>query len=180
VPGRADKPPLKKRLILEGRRAGLLFGYLVLLLGCFTTYKRIILGEHGIAYFHYGYAFLEAAVLTKVILLGKSLRIGERFSHKPLIIPTLHKTVAFGILTFLFGFLEHLAAGLLHGNGLVATAKQVLANEKVEILAQMVVLLVAFIPLFVVWELGRVVGEEKVFRLFFRRNGQSEDQTAAL
>jgi len=38
---------------------------------------------------------LEALVLAKVILIGDVLRLGRRFEDKPLIVPTLYKTVVF-------------------------------------------------------------------------------------
>jgi len=73
----------------------------------------LVLAEYQITYVRYGLSVLEALVLAKVILIGDVLRLGRRFEDKPLIVPTLYKTVVFTLWVAAFSFLEHTIEGLL-------------------------------------------------------------------
>ncbi|MDB6016160.1 MAG: conserved rane protein of unknown function [Pedosphaera sp.] len=55
------------------------------------------LTKYHISYLHYRVAVVEALVLAKVILVGDAFRLGRGLEAKPLIIPTLHKTVVFSV-----------------------------------------------------------------------------------
>jgi len=44
---------------------------------------------------NYGFAVIEALVLAKVIMIGEVARLGRGLERKPLIYPTLYKTVVF-------------------------------------------------------------------------------------
>lgn len=173
--GAKAKVPIKQRLLREAKTLGMLVAYLVLFLGGFNTYKRLILREEGINYFHYGYALIESLVLAKVILAGRFLHLGERFHDKPLIVPTLHKTVAFTLLALVFAVGEHIIGGLVEGRAVATVVSDMINNRKGELLAQIVVMFVAFVPLFAIGEISRVMGEGSLFALFFK----SRDTTAA-
>jgi hypothetical protein len=169
---------IKTKLLEETKMMLLLFVYLALLLGTFLLYRRLLLDEYQIGYFHYGYNVVEALVLAKIIVLGRSLGVGERFTDRPLIVPTLYKTVCFSIFVLAFTILEHIIVGLWHGKNVPAVVAEIFGQGLWEILVRVLVLFVALVPLFAVWETGRLIGEGKLFELFFKRKSAGKVDTS--
>lgn len=167
---------LTQKLIAETKAMLFLSIYLAILLGAFTTYRRLILAKYEIAYFQYGYSVIEALVLAKVIVVGRYLRLGERFDRYPLIIPTIYKALWFSLLMLAFSVLEHLILGWWHGKTSTLVFKEIFAQTIWEILANVLVLFIALVPLFAVWETGRLLGEGKLFELFFRRRTEANER----
>jgi hypothetical protein len=142
--------------------------YLTLVFAAFTVYRRILLAEQGVSYENYGFAVIEALVLGKVIMLGDLARLGRGLEAKPLIYPTLYKTLVFSVLVAVFKVIEHGIKGLWQGVGFAGGLMELSEKWSDELLANGLVLLVALIPFFAIKELGRVLGKDKVSSLFFR------------
>ncbi|MET1084319.1 MAG: hypothetical protein ABWY12_14915 [Burkholderiales bacterium] len=142
--------------------------YLTLVFAAFTQYRRFLLAAYDITYTNYWVAVIEALILAKVIMIGAVVRLGRGLEDKPLIYPTLYKTAVFTVLVGVFKVLEHVIKGVWHGGGITAGFAELAAKGPHEILANSIVVFVAFIPFFAVKELGRVLGEEKIRVLFFR------------
>jgi hypothetical protein len=51
------------------------------------VYRRLTLAEFGLTYLHYGFAFIEALIIAKVILIGDAFRLGRRFEDRLLSFP---------------------------------------------------------------------------------------------
>lgn len=143
--------------------------YLACFFGAFIWYRRFILAEYQISYLHYGVGLIEALVLAKVILIGDFMHLGRGLEEKPLILPTLYKTVVFTLFVGGFGLLEHTIHGLLHGKGLAGGLEELRSGGKYELFAKCLVVFFSFIPFFAFKELGRLLGEHKILSLFFRR-----------
>ena len=178
------KTGLKARLVEETKTYLFLFVYLAVLFVAFATYRMLLSAEYRVAYFRYGYALVEALVLAKVILLGRMLRVGERFGRAPLIVPTVYKTLCFSAFVLVFTILEHLLTGLLRGEDFQAVVAKILSRGIWEILAHVLVLFMALGPLFAIWETGRLLGEGRLFALFFKpgaavKVGESGDPAPA-
>jgi len=160
---------VKKRLLHEVKMYGVYVAYLTLVFASFTQYRRLILAHAGITYTNYWVALIEALILAKVIMIGDVLRLGRRLEDKPLILPTLLKTIVFSLFVYLFTCIEHVIKGLVTGEGPVAGLMEFLGKGPHEILAGALVLFTAFVPFFAFRELGRVFGgEDKILALFFR------------
>jgi len=142
--------------------------YLTLVFAAFTQYRRIILAAHDVTYTNYGFAVIEALILAKVIMIGAVLRLGRGLEKKPLIVPTLYKTVVFTLFCGVFTVLEHAIKGLWTGTGFMGGIAEFFGKGH-ELLANSLVVFVAFFPFFGVKELGRVLGQDKIQALFFRR-----------
>ena len=69
----------------------------------------------------------------------------------------------------LFGVLEHVIEGLFHRKGASDILRGMMDVGMDELLARVVMLIMAFIPFFAFWELGRVLGRRKLSELFFSR-----------
>jgi hypothetical protein len=143
--------------------------YLTLVFAAFTQYRRFILASHDISYANYGFAVIEALILAKVIMIGDVFRLGRGLENKPLIYPTLYKTVVFTLFVAVFTVCEHLIKGLWKGTELMGGFAEFLRIGPHELLANSLVVLAAFFPFFGVKELGRVLGPDKIQALFFRR-----------
>ncbi|HXY54743.1 MAG TPA: hypothetical protein VEM40_08745 [Nitrospirota bacterium] len=163
-----NKVGWKQKLLHEIIEYWINFVYLAVFFGVMITYRRLILKEYEISYLNYGIAVIEAAILAKIIIIGDVMRLGRKYEDKPLIIPTIHKTIIFGILVIGFKIIEHLVRGLIHGKGLAGGLQDLLSKGRDELLAYALVLFSAFIPFFAMKELGRVLGEGKMRALFFR------------
>jgi hypothetical protein len=142
--------------------------YLSLVFAAFTQYRRFVLAAHDIVYTNYWVAVIEALILAKVIMIGAVVRLGRGLEDKPLIYPTLYKTVVFSLFVIAFTVVEHAVKGLWSGKGFTGGVVELYREGFDELLAGSLVIFVALIPFFGVKELGRVLGEEKIRALFFR------------
>ena len=164
------KGNLKKKLLHEVETYWVYVVYLTLVFAAFTQYRRLILADVGITYTNYWVALIEALIFAKVIMIGDVLHFGRRLENKPLIFPTLLKTVAFTLVVGLFVFIENAIKGLIKGKGAVEGFMEFLGKGPYEVLAGGLVIFVAFIPFFAFKELSRALGGEgKILALFFRR-----------
>ncbi|MDB6068674.1 MAG: conserved rane protein of unknown function [Pedosphaera sp.] len=173
------KAGLKQKFVRELIDYWITFLYLAFFFGAFAWYRRLVLAEYGISYLHYGTALIEALVLAKVILVGDALHLGRKLEEKPLIIPTFYKTVVFCVFVGVFGVLEHTIGGLMHGKGLAGGFEELMSESKYELLAQCLVTFFAFIPFFAFKELGRLLGEGRIRRLFFQKRAATESELSA-
>ena len=143
--------------------------YLAFVFAAFTVYRRLVLAAHDITYTNYGVALIEALILGKVIMIGGVFRLGRGLEAKPLIFPTLYKAVVFSFFVYVFNFIEHLLKGLWQGRGLTGGLADFFARSPHELVAGCLIVFVAFIPFFAMKELGRVLGEKRIWTLFFRK-----------
>jgi hypothetical protein len=150
--------------------------YLTLVFAAFTVYRRFLLAAYDITYTNYGFAVIEALVLAKVIMIGAVLRLGRGLEQKPLIYPTLYKTAIFTLFVGIFTILENVVKVLWKGTGFTGDVVDFLGKGPHEFLANALVVFVAFIPFFGVKELGRVLGQDKIRALFFRRRAVQESE----
>jgi len=167
------KPGLKERAAREMKAFLIIALYLAFVFSGFNVYKRLILREVGISYFNYGAGLIEAFIIGKLILVGRALGFGKRFEHRPLIVGTLIKAAAYGVLVAVFSVLEHLIGGLVHGKDLGAWL-DLLSRSREETLARTVMMVVTFIPFVALMEIDRVLGEGRLIALFFQRRSAGE------
>jgi hypothetical protein len=166
------KRSLKEKIFHEMAQYWIIVIYLALVFAAFTQYRRFVLAAHGITYTNYGVALIEALVLAKVIMIGDVIRLGRRLEHKPLIYSTLLKTSVFSLFVGAFNIIEHMIKSLWKGAGLTRGFFELLGKGHHELLAGCLVILVAFIPFFAFRELARVLGQGKIWALFFRRRAE--------
>jgi hypothetical protein len=162
------KKGIKAKLVDETKMLFVVFLYLFAFLGTFTLYRRMVLDVYQISYLHYGCNIIEALLLAKVILLGNAFGVGERFHNRPLIVPTVYKTICFSLLVLLFSILEQMVVGLISGSTVGAVWNAILDQGMWEILARAMVIFLSFLPLFAVWETGRILGKGRLYELFFK------------
>ncbi len=168
------KRSLKERAVEELRTYWIITLYLWLFLASFTAYRRLILDEIGLPHVPYGIALIEALVIAKVVLVGRIFGFSRRFEDQRLIVPVIYKSIFFGLLVVVFSVLEHLVMGWIHGHGALDGLREFAYTGAYEIAARLLAMIVAFVPFFAFYELGRVMGMSKLAALFFARPAAQE------
>ena len=179
---RDSQSSLKNRLVDESKQFLMIFLYLSLCLGFMLNFKRAILADYGINYQNYGYAILEALILSKIILIGHLWGLEKRwFMDKPLIYKTVYSALIFSLLVIGFSVIEQVIKGWLHHEKLAETFHERLSQGRYEMLARCLLIFVVFIPYFALRQIGGLVGQGKLFKLFFHQRSaltiQSSDDS---
>jgi hypothetical protein len=169
----------KKRIAHETGEFLWVFSYLALFFWVFSTYKELILGQFHFGYFIAGTGLVNAFVLAKVILIGQYAHVGRRHEERPLIVSTLYKAALFALLVAAVHLLEEAFHRLIHGHRLAALIHEISRMDVFEMLVRIALVFCVFIPFFALAETRRVLGETKLFDLFFRRRTGALSQTDA-
>ena len=111
---------------------------------------------------------VAALVLGKVVLLADMLPFINRYPDKPLIYNVAWKTTIYMLVSVLIHYLEHLVDYWRQAGGLVAGNEKMLAEIVwPHFWAIQIILLVLIVMYCMMHELVRVIGREKVTRIFF-------------
>ena len=157
---------LKAKGVTEARRLFWIFAYLWVLLGLFALHKSIVLNEPD-PFYHQGFAVINALVLAKIMFFAEAFRVADGLKHKPLIYPILYKSAVFSLILVFFHLLEEVLAGMWHGK---TVAESIAAfGGGLEILVVAVIMFVVLMPFFALREVGRDIGDDKLFEQFFVR-----------
>ncbi len=109
-----------------------------------------------------------ALVLGKAVLIADLLPMINRFPNKPLIYNVGWKTLIYLLLATLIHYLERLVDFWRQAGGLVAGNEKLLAEIVwPHFWAIQIILLVLIVMYCTMHELVRVIGKEKVLRIFF-------------
>ncbi len=164
----------KQKLFLEMTAYWINVFYLTILFAAFTSYRRLILANYDISYSNWGISFIKALVLAKVIMVGELFHFGRSLETKPMIFPTLFKSVVFTLWMALFALVESAIRGFLHGKGLAGALDHLLSEGTHEFFAKCLVVFIVFIPFFAFKELARVLGKGIIWGWFFRKGPVAE------
>jgi hypothetical protein len=162
-------PSLKARVVEELKVYWVITLYLWLFLGCFMIYRWLVMAESGVTTLHFGFALVEAMVIAKVILIGRLFAFTRRFDSGPLALAVAYKCALFALLVALFTVIEHLVVGWVHHQGLWGGLREFAQVGAYEVGARTLMLTVAFVPFFAFWEMGRVLGMDRLAAMFFAR-----------
>jgi len=111
---------------------------------------------------------VAALVLGKVVLLADMLPAINRFPDRPLIYNVAWKTVIYMVVSLLIHYLEHLIEFARKAGGLVAGNSKLLAEIVWPHFWAIQVLLFVLIVIYcTMHELVRVIGRDKIMRIFF-------------
>jgi hypothetical protein len=93
---------LKQKAYRQLREFLIIAAYLWGIFGLLEVHKSMILAEHHVNFAYHGFALINALALAKVMLVAQHLHFGKQFNEKPLIYPTLGKSLLFtGVLASL-------------------------------------------------------------------------------
>ena len=111
----------KEVLLHEVKQFLVMFFYLWALLGLFVLNEKVTLREHGIPFAPHGFAFINALILAKVMLIAEDLNLGARLQPRPLIYPILTEALILSVLFICFHVIEKIVVGLIAGETLAVS-----------------------------------------------------------
>ena len=153
------------------------FAYMAAILLAFAIYNSAILAEYGVAYLPIAFGLLEAAILAKIVVIGQAFHFGARFDGRPLAWTVLYRSIVFALLTAAFAVAEEGVKRLLHHQKLIEHRALDAPWAWDRAVAHAVILFVAFVPLFAIQELGKVIGPDKLAGYFFGERRRKEPGT---
>ena len=111
---------------------------------------------------------VAALILGKAVLIADMLPLINRFPNKPLIYNVTWKTLIYLAMSAVIHYLERLVESWRHAGGLIA-ANQKLLSEMVwpHFWAIQLILLVLIAMYCTIHDLVRVIGRDKLLRIFF-------------
>ena len=132
--------------------------------------RALMLKEYGITSYVPAVAFIGALIVSKAIFIADKFPFLNVYPRRPLILNVLLKTVAFGILTFVFLFAEHLFRQAHKHGGFAAAFEHLTTDVSWPVFWSgeiWVSILLLFYCAAVEWV--RVVGVDKTKEIFFSR-----------
>jgi hypothetical protein len=145
------------------------FLYLWIIFALLSFHKAIILAQQHLEFTQFGFAFINALALAKVMLVARELHLaGKAFRDKPLIYPTLLKSFVFTLLLAFFKIIEEAAIRLYHGKSFKESAFAFVDHEAKITFSAALIVFFMLIPFFGFSELSEHFGEGRLATLFFR------------
>lgn len=141
--------------------------YLWAVFGLLEMHKSMILAEHHFDYAHHGLALINALALAKVMLVARHLHLGE-LKNVPLIYPTLLKSALFTIVLACFKILEDTLIGFYRHESFQQSIADLGGGTWQGVLTLALLVFAMLIPFVGYGELGKVLGEGKLERIFFQ------------
>lgn len=160
---------LMAKAISEFKRLVAIILYLWVIFGLYVLNETVILTKQHIDFSAHGFAIINAFVLAKVLLVAEDLGFGARFKDRPLVYPILYKALAFSILFIVFHICESVLGGLWHGKSAVESIPQIGGGTLKGIFCVIGIIFVSLIPFFAFREVGRIIGEDELWGLIFKR-----------
>lgn len=186
-----DSPPSESRAIsrkdkvkqvayLQFKEFMVVFLYLWLIFALFDAQKAIILAREHLEFAGYGFAFINAMALAKFMMIAREMNLADNiFKEKPLIYPTLLKSLVFAILLVVLRILEEVIVHLFKGHGWQESLAALGDHNAKIVFTAGLIMFVMLIPFFAFAELGRHFGEGRLGRLFLHsRHNWLADETA--
>jgi hypothetical protein len=174
--GMPSKVSVRERITTELTEFAIIAAYLYICFAALAYLKSAILHAEGILFAPFGFAAVKALICAKFVLLGRALHMGERFKERPLIWPTLYKSLVFLVLLIVLNAIEEVVVGVMHHRHVTDSLADFGGGTLDQLIATSVVMLLILIPFFAFRSLGEVVGERNLVRVFFRpRRGIDAD-----
>ena len=159
----------------EFKRLAVMFLYLWVTFGLYVLDESVILARQHISIAAQGFAVINALVFAKVMLIAEDLKFGDRFKDKPLIYPITYKAFAFSVLFMVVHICEKILIGVWHGESAASSFPRIGGGTLTGLLCVGAILFVSLLPFFAFREIGRVIGENQLWNLLFRRRKSTVD-----
>ncbi len=160
------KKSLKEKIIHEVIQVGTVVIYLAVAFAIIETFRcATLLARCSENDFLAGYATagIGALLLGKFVFVLEKTKLSNRFKHYPLIVPVLYKSVLF---TILVNIILHFEGRFLHHvDGSVPISDA--TKYWLCFFAHQLAFFVTFVIFFCFRDISRVLGEGKLYRMFF-------------
>ena len=155
------------KLAEEFKAMAALAVYLYICFGAVILFKSAVLREAGIHYGVWSLAAIKALIMAKFMLVGRMLHVGMRYQNRPLIWPTLYRSLMYLIVLLILTTLEELIVGFIHGRAVVDSLTHVVGPNFFQGVAFCLIMFLILVPYSAFSVLGDVLGEREMIRLFF-------------
>ncbi len=162
-----EERSLKAKAVDEFRRFFVLFLYLWVLFGVFVLNQGVVMREHGINFPMLGFAFINALVFAKVMMLFEVFDPGRWLRARPLIYPILYETLLLTVLFLVAHVIEKTIEGMLRGKTFVDSVPAIGGGGLVGFLSITAILFIALIPFFGLRNLSVAMGEGRLYAMVF-------------
>jgi hypothetical protein len=159
---------IREKGVTEARRLFWIFAYLWVLLALFALHKAVILNEPNLFY-HQGFEVINALLLAKIMFVAEAFQVADHLKHKPLIYPIVYKSAVFSVILISFHIFEEVLPGMWHGKTAAQSMADLTGGNLKGILIFGVIGFVVLMPFFALREIGRDIGDNKLFEQFFVR-----------
>lgn len=160
----------------EFRRFLVLFFYLWILFGVFVLNQGVVLREHGFDFAPQGFAFINALVFAKVMMLFEIFDPGRWLRKRPLIYPILYETLVLTVLFLVAHVLEKTLEGLLRGKTMAESMPLIGGGGLLGLLSATAILFIALIPFFGLRNLSLAMGEGRLWAVIFEQPSAEEGE----
>jgi hypothetical protein len=167
---------LKAKAADEFRRFLVLFFYLWILFGVFVLNQGVVLREHGINFAMQGFAFFNALVFAKVMMLFEVFDPGRWLRKRPLIYPILYESLLLTVLFLVAHVLEKTIEGLLRGKTIADSLLGIGGGGLPGFVSITVILFIALIPFFGLRNLSLAMGEGRLYAMMFEKPSAQEGE----
>jgi hypothetical protein len=165
---------LKTKAAEEFRRFLVLFFYLWILFGVFVLNQGVVLREHGFDFAMQGFAFINALVFAKVMMLFEMFDPGRWLRKRPLIYPILYETLLLTVLFLVAHVLEKTIEGLLRGKTVAESLPPIGGGGLIGLLSITAILFIALMPFFGLRNLSLAMGEGRLWAVIFEQPSAEE------
>lgn len=169
LPGARKPGSFKEKAAEELRSFLILFLYLWLLFGVFVLNQGIVLREEGINFTMQGFAFINALVFAKVMMLFEMFDPGRWLRKRPLIYPILYETLLLTGLFLVVHVLEKVVEGLFHGETARESVPTLGGGGLAGLLSASVIMFLALLPFFGIRNLNQAMGEGRLRAMLFEK-----------
>ena len=160
---------LKEKAIDEYKRFGVIVVYLWITFALLSAHKSFVLAQNHVDYQEQTLAIVNALVFAKVLLVGEHLKMGTRFTNKPLVYSILYKSFVFAWLVLGFHIAENLVSGWWHGKTVAESVPVLSSGSPKDIVDVFIVAYVVMLPFFTLREIARVFGRKEMWNLVFKK-----------
>jgi hypothetical protein len=170
APETADvrKKSLMERAISELEKYAIITVYLWLLFALFSLHTRQVLQQHGtISVWQHGFAFVNALIFGKIILIAQALEVGKRLERRALLWIVLGKSLIFTVLLIAFHIIEGAVRAWFESQPLSASLTD-FGGTLPALLTYAAIFCVVLIPFFAFQETARILGSSALQDLFVR------------
>jgi hypothetical protein len=102
-------------------------------------------------------------------LIADAFSFGEGFKNRPLVYAILFKSAAFSVLLVCFDILEEVIVGLVHHKTITQSMPTLGGGGVAGMLLVALMVFIVLIPFFSFREIARVIGEDELVSILFKR-----------
>lgn len=165
---------IKGMAIRQARSFVVLFLYLWVLLGLFVLNQALVERAHGDTVTFQGFAFLNALVLAKVMLVIEELEVARWLRGRPLILVIFYEAAICTLFFLVFHVIERSVIAKFSGHAITAHDIEVGGGGLVGALIVSIILFVSLLPFFAFKNVTRAIGADRMRQILFSRHAATD------